>query len=96
MFDNEQGGGMPPTTRRESADHYESVVFTDANYRVIVCRDGIQWIIQHRRGKSGAGARWRSCKYCVTRKALIRDWLALTGVSHSALGKLPERIGGAL
>lgn len=86
------------TTRRESAENYAIIIFVSANYRVIVCRDGIQWIIQNRRGKSGAGARWRSISYCTTRKALIREWHAKTGDYHGAvaLGKLPERIGGEL
>ncbi|GEM_PF-2024868 len=84
------------TTRRESADHYNNIVHISANYRVIICRDAVQWIIQHRRGKSGAGARWRSVAYCQARKALIREWHAKTGDYHGAvaLGRLPEKIGG--
>ena len=88
------GAKVPQTSSLESAENYARIVFISANYRVIVCRNEMQWIIQHKRGKSGAGARWRPLSYCVTQKALVRDWCRHTGLSSPALGLLPERIGG--
>jgi hypothetical protein len=94
MFDNMEEDTFEVKIRRESSESYHNVVFTSANYRVIVCRDNIQWIIQLRRGKSGVKQRWIPLKYCTTKNALIREWHSLIGQFHPMLDKLPERIGG--
>ncbi len=64
-----QGAG----SHRESADDYCRVIaHLSPSYRVIVCKDGIQWILQRRDGERHGRARWTGVSYCVTRDALIR------------------------
>jgi len=84
------------TSRKESSDDYSRVVvMLDPRWRVIECRDGIQWIIQRREKSRGEG-HWRGVRYCTTRKALKRDAGALVSpLSPSAvavLNALPDRI----
>jgi hypothetical protein len=83
----------------ETSDTYgEIVAILDQRHRVIVCKDGIQWITQRR--KSGGAARpWRAMGYYTTRKALIRACALLEcevePADMSLLAELPDVIGGA-
>jgi hypothetical protein len=68
------------------------------NWRVIECRDGIQWILQHRGSpKRSRKDDWRGRSYCRTSEALLRCTRYHAGeVDASALevlASLPERIG---
>ena len=58
----------------ESDDSYPRVVaILNGQWRVIECRDRIQWFLQRRnRAKSVAKHAWRGRSYCRTREALIR------------------------
>ena len=57
----------------EAADDYSGeVARLSARWRVVTCRDSIQWIVQQRDAGSPHRARWRGRHYCVTREALIR------------------------
>lgn len=87
---------LDATTHHESADHYRDVIFTGERFRVIVCRDGIQWIVQRRGPKTMAGARWRSHSYVTTRNALASVWQGHVGSELPCLHTLPLRLGGAL
>lgn len=87
------------TSHRESDDAYRSVIAElSPGWRVIVCRDGIQWIVQRRRAAGRHGGRWRGVHYCRTRDALIR--LCVTSCDRMApagsaiLQKLSKQIGG--
>jgi len=62
-------------SHRESDEAYRGVVaLLNDRWGVIVCKDGIQWILQRQdAGKSLHGAPWRGRSYCRTRQALIRD-----------------------
>jgi len=79
---------------RESADRYQGEIYRLGNWRIAVCKDQLQWLIQRRtRAQSLAGPRWVSKKFCCTRKALIRDWANLTGDDGATvLALLPEHI----
>lgn len=83
--------------RQESADDYQHVVVRlNARWRVIECRDGIQWILQQ--GKSsGHGTAWRGRSYFRTRQALIRACARYAAEmepsAHAILDALPGRIG---
>jgi hypothetical protein len=64
----------------ESATSYPALYLNSA-WRVILCRDGIQWILQRRNVPAGTGDNrperhstddWRGRSYCRTRSALIR------------------------
>jgi hypothetical protein len=60
---------MKTNDNNEASDSYDKVIAKDAQHRVIMCRDNIQWIIQRKQSD-----RWRSESYCTTRTALIREW----------------------
>lgn len=79
---------------RESAENYRGEVYRLGGWRVAVCKDGIQWLLQvHRRDGTRPTGRWRSRHYITTRAALIRLWRGETGDDGAALAALlPERI----
>ncbi len=53
------------SSHRESDDNYARVVARlDDGWRVIVCRDDLQWILQRRDGERAGGARWAGVVYC--------------------------------
>lgn len=81
-----------PLDHRETSDRYHGELFRDGDYRVVVCRDGIQWLFQKRAGpeKYGAGARWVSIGYFTTRQALTRAWTGKTGRVNLGSRHLPR------
>ncbi|WP_282368308.1 hypothetical protein [Defluviimonas aestuarii] len=83
-----------PLEHRETADSYHGEVFRRGGYRVIACRDHIQWILQKRRTsqESCAGARWKAVGYFQTRNALARVWHSKTGGHAPKIAALPEQI----
>ena len=62
-------------SHKETDDRYHAEFVRHDRFRVVVCKDQIQWIVQ--RKKSGAGGRWQALGYFLTRDALIRLWTAL-------------------
>ena len=82
------GGGID---RRESSDAYYSVILPPKHgYRVIRCRDGLQWILQKSRLRGGE-REWTSIRHHRNRDALIRSTQALCpGTEASTLEALPE------
>lgn len=83
----------PDTCRRESADDYRGELHRAGRWRVIICRDHIQFIIQSRvsSAEGGAGVRWKGCHYCTTREAILRLWRRDAGDSGEVMEQLPER-----
>lgn len=85
------------TSHRESDAYYHGVVavLTD-HWRVIVCKDGIQWILQRRAGERHGTARFDSRSYVRARQALMRLCRERAGeIDPSALSileALPGRI----
>lgn len=79
---------------RESAHAYKWQICRSGSYRLILCRDGIQFIIQRlTRGNGGPhGGQWRAVAYCKARSTALRLWRARVGETHPALAALPERI----
>jgi hypothetical protein len=83
----------------ESSAAYPAVAL-NSHWRVIACRDGIQWILQRQHGPDAperpAAARWEGRAYCRTKEALIRCCRAYSGeidaAAVAALRTLPERI----
>ena len=58
---------------REEAEDYRAVVTVlNRRWRVIECRDGIQWILQRRAGLRHGQPRWDGRCYCRTREGLMR------------------------
>jgi hypothetical protein len=81
----------------DSDDSYPGVVAVlNGGWRVIECRHGIQWILQHRnRAETVARHSWRGRSFCRTKEALIRCCNEHTGQIDPAilmtLEALPER-----
>jgi hypothetical protein len=65
---------------REASNTYARVVYTEGHHRVALCKDGIQYLLQRRSDKT-RGTEWRSLRYCVTSRALARDWRKITGTA---------------
>ena len=84
----------PP--HRESDDNYQWVaaLLTD-DLRVILCKNGLQYIPQRRHADGLRGATWRSLCYCTLKKSLMRLCDGLEGrsgpVSTGPLAALPEK-----
>lgn len=83
-------------SHRESDANYHGVIAAlNDRWRVIACRDGIQWILQFSK-KSRDGVKWYSRSYCRTRQALIRDASLHAGdispIAMTVLNNLPERL----
>lgn len=76
---------------REASETYAHEVCRQDLFRVILCRDHLQWIIQ-----TASEARptiWIGKSFCTTRAALIREWQhRVQGPIPEAVTKLPERI----
>ncbi len=64
---------------RECDENYVFEHYKKGRYRIITCKDSIQWILQVRSGKKRAGARWRALGYFVERDSLIRASRAYFG-----------------
>ena len=93
----EQSSAEPPSAQshRERDDDYHRVVYVSDGWRVIVCKDGIQWIVQSRRRSARRQVEWKGRSYCTTLTALLRDWRRHTGDDGAILAKtLPEPIWG--
>ncbi|MCK8485539.1 hypothetical protein MUY21_16010 [Aliiroseovarius sp. S2029] len=77
---------------RETSDNYRSELFRMGQYRVIVCRHGLQWVLQKQRFKTSVlGAAWRNIGYYTTKTALIRLQHAHNAPQHPFMDALPER-----
>jgi hypothetical protein len=82
----------------EEADDCRAIVAKlNDGWRVIVCKAGTQWILQHRRSPKKAPADdWRGRSYCRTSEALRRCAREHAGTIDAAaaaiLAALPERI----
>jgi hypothetical protein len=58
--------------REEDEAYPQIVAVLNMRWRVIVCRHGIQWILQRRAGTRHGRPRWDGNSYCQTREALLR------------------------
>ncbi len=79
------------TDHKESSDNYHRIIVQDGKWRIIVCKDHIQWILQRRRksAHNTAAVRWDGVSYCVTQKALDRLWREKTGCPAPEIDALP-------
>jgi hypothetical protein len=90
-------GRVPVALPREESDDYPRVVAVlNDRWRVIVCGNSIQWILQQRRGVRD---NWRGRSFCCASAALVRCAREhageLGGAALVILLRLPERIGAA-
>jgi hypothetical protein len=82
---------------REANDGYRGEIYRSGDWRIIVCKDAIQLILQRRtRAASPDGARWEGIHYFRRRDTALRLWRTLTGEGHVVLmAILPERFNRA-
>jgi hypothetical protein len=83
-------------SHRESDDNYLDVAAQLApRWRVIVCKDYMQWIIQKRTAEPLHRGGWRSQSYVTSRNSLIRLCASLELLSadnaRATLDALPEQ-----
>ncbi len=76
--------------RPEKADDYPDVVAKlNSRWRVIRCRDGVQLILQQRKGQAEGRPQWKNWYFCRTRSGLlncIREYCGpTTSEEHSKL-----------
>jgi hypothetical protein len=84
----------------ESDEAYYPSIQLNTRWRVIICRDGLQWVLQYRNraGRAETVARdgWRGRSYCRTREALIgccdRFCGEIDPAAAAELEALPDRI----
>jgi hypothetical protein len=83
---------------RETADGYSGFVAQlNPDWRVVACRDRVQWILQRRGAPGSTRANdWRGRSYCRTRDVLIRCAREYSGTidpeAFAVLAALPVRI----
>ena len=86
-------------SHRESDDNYHNVILQLApRWRVIVCKDYLQWIIQKRTAEPLHAGVWRGVSYVTSRNSLIRLCASLELLSDplakARLEALPEQFSG--
>ena len=83
----------PNSDRRESSDTYSDELYREGQWRIILSREGNQWILQRMtRATSPAGPRWVSEHWCQTGTALARVWPGSERAGLMFVACLPEHI----
>jgi hypothetical protein len=78
---------------RERDDGYGHVIAQiNDQWRVIVCKDGIQWVLQRRDAERPHRGFWRGRRYHTSRKDLIAACVALAGLADGPALALLERL----
>lgn len=84
---------LPGSNREEADDYRHVVVVVNQNWRIVECRDGIQWILQQRSGQRHGQPRWQSRKHNRCKETLIRNVHAFSGevapIAREVLDELP-------
>ena len=83
------------TNHMESHGDYSWVVTSSPRFRVVVCKDRWQWIIQRRSGIRRGGSYWKSVSYHRDRDSLKRRWRRLVSAREGCkeLELLPQYFG---
>ena len=93
-----EGGDMAEfNSHRERDDNYNKVIIQLApRWRIIECKNALQWIIQHRATKPLNQGYWLGVSYITTRNKLIEVSTALNLLSDASMRgkllKLPNQI----
>ena len=78
-------------THRETSDFYNGVIAVlTSRWRVINCKNGIQWILQRREGLHGGA--WRGFQYFRSKEALLRTCGGLGLLSNTTKAFLQETL----
>lgn len=78
---------------KERDDAYHAVVHMAGNWRIIICKGQLQWIIQ-RAKKAGTERRWYGVSYVTSKRTLIDLWSHKTDSSTQPLTGLPDTCRG--
>ena len=71
LHQNSGSTSPQPSSRMESTDNYDDVILhLTARWRIICCKDRIQWIIQKK--EASHAAPWRGVSYHTFRDSLMR------------------------
>ena len=82
---------VPVSRGPEEADSYPAVIaILNDRWRVIECRDRMQWILQQRKGQRDGQAVWRGRRFHRDREALVGSIRELCG-TEARLDGLPDR-----
>ena len=84
-------------SHRERDDNYSKVIIQPApRWRIIECRNALQWIIQHRSSKLLNQGNWLGVSYHTSRNKLIEVSTGLNLLSDASikdvLADLPETV----
>lgn len=72
-FAKSAGARVPAALCHEQSDSYPRIVARlNAQWRVVSCRDGVQWILQIRCGQRDGLPRWKNRYFFRTREGLAR------------------------
>lgn len=77
-------------SHRERDDTYLDVILERGDWRVIRCKDRIQWIVQKRVPGCLRSDGWRGISFHLHRETLIRAWRKSSGLDGIELLALPE------
>ena len=97
-----EGGDMAEfNSHRERDDNYNKVIIQLApRWRIIECKNALQWIIQHRAAKPLNPGHWLGVSYITSRSKLIEVSKGLNLLSDASMGdklsKLPNQINQLL
>lgn len=80
----------------ETSDLYTGVVARPFNnLRIVVCHDGIQWLLQTSDGQRDGVKRWKSVSFAATKSGLIKALRHIGGLSglkaEEVVDALPSR-----
>lgn len=74
----------------ETSPAYRGVISVSGRYRVAVCKDGLQWLVQKRAShRNHTRAQWKSFGYYTTKKALMRTLYSLDRAHMPEIARLP-------
>lgn len=97
---------QPPSRNERDAAYHCVIVYVSPRIRIILCRNGIQYIVQRMFAETAHGEVWRGFSYFVTQKALFklcvkRQWLSepdvrqiITGLPATAAQLAAQRPSG--
>lgn len=83
-----QGPGNGLSKAEKSLDYYRVMTYLNNDWRLIRCKDGIQWILQKRRGSE-----WKGQWFVRTKSGLLRGLNRcgeITPEASSLIEALPE------
>ena len=93
LSQNSRGSSPQPPSHRERDDSYAKVIAQlGPRWRVITCKDGLQWILQRRSVAPPNTGTWSGKSYSTTRSGLIAACSDRELLSEPAAGQVLEAL----